>query len=354
MRPAARAKSGYYPTPPRILDALSHLITNPHHRPGRLLDPCGGDGFAGGFLKRHLQTVDAYAIELDKQRAAQCRMHCTKVLRSDATVSQVQRDAFSVLFLNPPYDTMRNGERAEYLWLKKWTPMLQPQGIGIYIIPEHQHSERVLEYLSTYYRDVSLYRFPDPEYDRFQQTVFIGARVRTPNPSQTVRNYLWRLLRAHSLPVLGDSTPAHTYTLPPLVLQGDIQFDSNWIDPLDMYQSAHTEGLWQDRYTQDLLTFHHTKPVHPLLPLRIGHLTRLIISGLFNNQTILQNGRHWIIKGRGRKHTKELAPITETLHTKDGPEERIHYRTMEQYIPEIRAWDLTEGEQFGSYIIVNC
>lgn len=354
MRPIGRAKSGYFPTPPRIVAALTALITNTKSYSGRLLDPCAGEGVAAGLLQRHLKTVDTYAIELDKQRAAQCQSRLTHVLRSDATVTKVHREAFNLLFLNPPYDSAGHGERTEYTWLKRWTPMLQPKGIGIYVIPEHQYSEQVLEYLSSYYRDVSLYRFPQPEYDVFRQTVFIGTRVSSPNPSRTVRNHLWLALRHQQLPTLGQTVPERIYDLPDLVIRGAITFQSEWLDPLDMYEAAHTHGLWEDRFAQDLLTFHHTKAVHPLLPLRIGHLTRMIISGMFNNQTIMQHGRHWIIKGRGRKQTKELPPIVETVHTKEGPEERTQYRTMETYVPEIRAFDISEGATFGHYVTIHC
>ncbi len=353
-RPQSRASSGYFPTPPRIVEALSSILTNSKGYPGRLLDPCAGEGVAAGFLQRQLKVVDGYAIELNKQRAAQCRTRLTHVLRSDASVTKVQREAFNLLFLNPPYDSAGHGERTEYVWLKRWTPMLQPKGIGIYIIPEHQYSEQVLEYLSSYYREVSLYRFPKPEYDVFQQTVFIGTRVVSPNPSRTVRNQLWLQLRNKQLPTIGEAVPDRIYDLPDLIIRGAIQFHSEWLDPLDMYEAAHTQGLWEDRFIQDLLTFQHTKAVKPLLPLRIGHLTRLIISGMFNNQTIMQNGQHWIIKGRGRKQTKELPPLVEIVYTKEGPEERTQFRTMECYVPEIRAWNLTDGPTFGHYITINC
>lgn len=354
MRPAGRAISGYYPTPPRVLDALRPIIINPKQKAGRLLDPCAGEGIACGYLHRHLGSFDTYAIELDKQRAAQCQSRIPHVLRSDAHGTKVQREGFSLLFLNPPYDSAGKGERTEYTWLKRWTPMLQPKGIGIYIIPESQYSESVLDYLCTYYRNISLYRFPLPEYERFQQTVFIGTRISNPNASRLVRNQLWTRIRSKQIPTIGETIPEITYEVPELLIRGSIVFESDWLDPIDMYQEAHTAGIWNDRFTQDLLTFQHTKFVQPLLPLRIGHLTRMIISGMFNNQTIYQDGKHWIIKGRGRKVTQELPPLVEIVQTKEGPEERTQYRTTEKYVPEIRAWDITTGPTFGHYVTIKC
>ncbi len=353
MRPTAKAKAGYYPAPPSIVTALGRYITNPHLQPGRLLDPCAGEGLAAALLLKQFPALDGYAIELDKCRAEQCRARLTHVLRSDAHVVKMQRDSINLLFLNSPYDTERGGLRTEFTWLKRWTPMLQPKGVLVYVIPDAQYSEQVLEYLSTYYREPSLFRFPDPEYHRFRQTVFIGTKVTSPNPSQLVRTALWNLLRKQALPVCGINKANYVYTLPPLALKHPIEFSSQWMDPLDLYALAHEQGLWQDRSTLDLLNFSQTQLANPLLPLRIGHLTRMIIAGMFNNQTIHQNGARWIIKGRGRKHTQELPPLVESVPTKEGLEDRTHYRTIERYVPEIRAWNLTEGPAFGTYITID-
>lgn len=353
MHVIGRAKSGFFPTPPSVLAAVRTLISNDETHSGRLLDPCAGDGIPIAYLAKEW-ALEGFAIELDRQRAAQCTAQTPNTLRSDASLCKVSREAFSALFLNPPYDAAGQGERTEYLWLKRWTPMLQPEGLLVYIIPEQQYTEKVLHYLSTYYRDVSLFRFPANEYQAFRQTVFIGKRVRTPNPSESVRRQLWRVLRDGSLPVLPETFSTPRYRIPPLLIRGEITFRTDWLDPLEIYAEAHERGLWQDRHVIDLLTFHRQKAVNPLLPLRKGHLTRLISAGLYNNMTIEQNGLRWIIKGRARKVTKELPPIVETIHTKDGSEERTQYRTIEHYVPEIRAFDVTPGPQYGRYVVVEC
>jgi 16S rRNA G966 N2-methylase RsmD len=352
MHIQGRSISGFYPTPPRVLDAISSLITNSTQHPGRLLDPCAGNGIPLHSLA-HAWNLSPYGIELDRQRAAQCRTGTANILHADAKFCEVSREAFSSLFLNPPYDSAGHGVRTEEVWLKRWTPMLQPEGLLIYIIQEHQFSETILYYLSHYYRDVSLFRFPPKEYRDFSQTVFIGKRVRTPNHSETVKRQLWKLLRSNSLPEL----PTHAtplYTIPPLFIRGEITFRTTWIDPTDIYTEAHHHGLWNDPHITDLLSFHKHKTISPLLPLRKGHLTRLITAGLYNNTVIEHDNRRWIIKGRARKLTTELPPITEMIETKEGPEVRINLRTIEKYVPEIRAFDLTPGTNYGQFIVVEC
>ena len=352
MHPHGRSISGFYPTPPRVLEAISSLITNSANHPGRLLDPCAGNGIPLHYLA-HTWHLSPYGIELDRERAAQCRTDSSKILHADAKCCHVSREAFSGLFLNPPYDSAGHGVRTEELWLKQWTPMLQTDGLLIYIIQEHQFTETILYYLSSYYRDVNLFRFPPEDYSRFNQAVFIGKRVRTPNPSETVKRQLWRLLRSNSLPTLPRHAPPQ-YTIPPVFLQGEITFSTTWIDPTIIYTEAHDHGLWNDPRITDLLAFQQQKTISPLLPLRKGHLTRLITAGLYNNTVIEHNNRRWIIKGRARKVIKELPPITEVVETKEGPEERINLRTIEKYVPEIRAFDLTPGPNYGRFIIVEC
>ena len=353
MHVAGRARAGFFPTPPTVLSGIRRFIENESGQLGRMLDPCAGNGIPLGFLAKEWK-LDAFAIELDRQRAQQCTTQVTKTLRSDAHCCEVSRDAFSALFLNPPYDHAGQGERTELLWLKRWTPMLQPGGLLIYIIPEHQYTEQVLYYLSAYFRDVTLYRFPQDDYQAFKQTVFIGKRVRTANPSESVRRQLWKMLREQSVPTLPDEAIPTPYTIPPPSIRGEIVFRTSWLDPLDMYREAHEQGLWQDAHVRDLLTFPIQHTVKPLLPLRKGHLTRLISAGLYNNMTIEQNGQRWLIKGRARKITRELPPLVEVIDTKDGPEERCQFRTIESYVPELRAVDLTPGPTYGRYIVIEC
>ncbi len=352
MHIQGRSISGFYPTPPSVLETIGSLITNTAQHPGRLLDPCAGNGIPLHYLAQ-TWNLSPYGIELDRQRAGQCRSGTASILHSDAKFCEVSREAFSSLFLNPPYDFAGQGVRTEELWLKRWTPMLQPDGLLIYIIQEHQFSETILYYLSNYYRDVSLFRFPREEYRAFNQAVFIGRRVRTPNPSETVKRQLWRQLRSNNLPELTTHATSQ-YTVPPLLLRGEITFKTTWIDPTEIYAEAHDHGLWKDPQVTDLLTFHQHTTISPLLPLRKGHLTRLITAGLYNNTVIEHDNRRWLIKGRARKTTKELSPITEMIETKEGPEERVTLRTIEKYVPEIRAFDLTPGPNYGQFINVEC
>jgi hypothetical protein len=124
-----------------------------------------------------------------------------------------------------------------------------------------------------------------------------------------------RMNRSTPPPPQGD----RRYLIPPLLLRGAIDFHTSWLPPEELYAEAQDRGLWQDRTTRDALTCRSVTACRPLLSLRKGHLTRLIPAGLLNNQVLVQGTAHWIIKGRAKKQTRELPPITEEAQTKDGP-----------------------------------
>lgn len=351
MHVTGQADAGYFPTPPSVVNAIAGHITNPARHPGRLLDPCSGEGHALAALAA-AWYLESYALELEHDRARATASRAAHTLRTDATCCTVQRLSMSALLLNPPYDQDGPGRRTEDTWLKRWTPVLQPGAILIYVIPEVRFSPDVCDYLASYYRQLTVYRFPPAEYRRFQQTVLFGVKVQTPHLSAPLRRQLERQLRHGELPDLPEQ-PTAPYAIPPLHERGAIVFQTNWLAPDEMLQEAGSRGLWQDRKTHDALTFRPLATCRPLLPLRKGHLTRLIVAGLLNNQVLLQGDQHWILKGRAKKETKELPPLVEEITTKDGLETRTILRLIESFQPQIRAWNVTPGPEYGQYIVID-
>jgi hypothetical protein len=316
-----------------------------------MLDPCSGEGQALVELA-NAWHLESFALELEKDRAKATAARATHTLRADAKCCTVQRLSMSALFLNPPYDADGQGRRTEDTWLKRWTPVLQPGGILVYVIPDTRFSEPIYDYLASYYRQLTVFRFPPESYERFQQVVLFGNKTQTPHMSVTARRELERQIRRGAVPVLPEIPSSPRYEIPTLQVRGEIIFRTDWLAPDEMYEEAQTKGLWHDRKTQDALTFRPLSMCRPLLPLRKGHLTRLIVAGLLNNQVLVQGDQHWIIKGRAKKDTKELSPITEEIQTKDGPETRTILRTIETFTPQVRAWNVTTGPDYGHYIII--
>ncbi|MBK8989615.1 MAG: hypothetical protein IPM39_26750 [Chloroflexi bacterium] len=98
------------------------------------------------------------------------------------------RSGYNLLYLNPPY--LRDDEeqgmggsngRAEYQFLWRTRPYLQPGGLLVYVVPRHiLRSRKLADYLTAYFQHVQVYRFPDGEYERFRQIVLFGVHRQRP------------------------------------------------------------------------------------------------------------------------------------------------------------------------------
>ena len=115
MRLAAQAKGGYYPTPDRVVDMIADLIgASPgyyHHDSEtlRILDPCCGAGDALDRLAKRVHSsntvpVETYGVELHRERSREAGQRLDRVLATDLFQTSIANGAFSVLYLNPPYD----------------------------------------------------------------------------------------------------------------------------------------------------------------------------------------------------------------------------------------------------------
>ena len=124
MRLAAQAKGGFYPTPDRVVDMIADLIGTPsgyyyHNQETlRVLDPCCGVGDAVDRLAKRLHgasaiPVETYGVELHSDRAENAARRLHRILAADLFRTSIANGAFSILYLNPPYDLTRKiGERS--------------------------------------------------------------------------------------------------------------------------------------------------------------------------------------------------------------------------------------------------
>lgn len=353
-RPQSLASAGHFPTPPKVAAALAEILASvdhDHYEDGyyadqgwyRLLDPCCADGAALQTLalrmdEEYYLPLATYGIELHYERAQAATENLQEVLAADLFAAAVAADAFSLLFLNPPYDFNQEGGRAENAFLEKATPALIPQGLLLFIIPQNRLTS-CQDFLANWYQDLDCRSFPDPEYARFQQVVVFGRRKTEPfpDPAAAARIQSWQATRPPPLPPPEAFPNPAGLALPSAELypgpEGAILFTDNVsLLPLALAEAAAGGGSWQRPAAQALFAAPQELRVTPLMPARRGQMALMAAAGLLNNLTLEDEDSRVIIKGRTTK-THELA--------EDGPASQ---KWQDRLTTTLTVLNLDDGE----------
>jgi len=302
----------------------------------RWLDPCSGEGTALAYLA-HVHGGETYGIELDAERAEAAAQVLDHVLAGDYAAQRMPKGdkaGISITLLNPPYDQDdRAGGRLELTFLRDTQEYLMSGGILIYIIPQYRISPYIAKRLATHFRDVRIYRFPDPDYADFRQVVIFAIKRAKPEKDDAVA---LRIAQAKTtpLPVLPPTTDM-PYTIPPAP-DLPFYFRPAEADPKDVLAEAHAVGVWNTKAWADLLTPRSGQAVQPLMPLRRGHIAMVLAAGLLDNMAVERDGQQLLVKGRLRK-------IQVDVTTQQDRENEIR-RMREQFQASITTLDLTAGQ----------
>ena len=299
-RLASQAVAGFFPTPPRVVAALCRQLTATAagaRRVVRVLDPCAGTGEPAATLARALGG-ESYGIEINEERADQCRARLDHLLATSAFSVRLANGAFSLLWLNPPYDADDDKRRLEHAFLTSLSRALCPGGVLVFLIPQARLAVSA-RYLAAHYTDFRAYRFPDPEFGAFRQIALLAKKKAqaTPDAETQARLEAWS---AADLPPLPDE-PDDAAVVVPALARGEVLFAPLAFDPHLAAREARRRGVWTQPAFAEQLWPPDERPVRPLMPLRRGHLALLIAAGLLNNVVLHQGGRRVLVKGRTRK-----------------------------------------------------
>lgn len=267
--------------------------------PGKycVLDPCAGEGEAvcdlvnavfGTANKVGYQPergtrvegvdVQLVAVELEAERKLKCdtaarsvvKYSDAEVLHGDGLHCDANGDGASILWLNPPYDFFR-GQRFEARFLDKWTPHVALGGQLVLIVPE-----RALPYLAatltTWFDDLEVLRYPEPEYSEFQQVVVLGRKRAIVGDQSALP-----MMRA-----LGDA-PAALRTVPPGALKVDV-------NRLDVGALLARTATWCGAAGYDRPA--RASRVGLAMRPRPAHVAMALGSGVFNGVRLSAPGRH--------------------------------------------------------------
>ena len=294
------AKAGYFATPPEVVARIAAMIRTATHGGRvavRLLDPCAGTGAA---LRQFAEATggETFGIELEADRYEEASGLLDHALHASAFSVRVANEAFSCLFLNPPYDVDVHGRRLEHTFLTAMTRLLRPRGLLVYIVPQRRLTESA-RYLAGYYGDLACWRFPDGEFEAFHQVVLFAVKRDEP-VADADRKALVERWAEGAPPELPPAGGTPRYALPVLPA-GEVLFTAQFFDPAVAAAEARRVGLWAHAALAERIWPPEERRVRPLMPLKRGHLAVLVAAGLLDNVLLDSNGRRLLVKGRTYK-----------------------------------------------------
>jgi predicted RNA methylase len=294
MRPGADVKMGYYPTPVSVVERIRSFLSFPDDNVN-FLDPCCGEGLALTRLKGDAKMT-TYGIELDQYRAEKAKDNLDHVIRGSYEDARISHNAFSCLYLNPPYDwdAVNDGERKEKTFLKSTLKYLQPTGLLIYLVSQNRLSDDIAKILSYRLESFNVFKFPDREYKRFKQIVLFGSKkhdaVLDDHEYESLRSVPEKELR--EIPCLNEPI----YSLPPAA---PVElFRSSMIDEEELERALESSVLWKKINGNSKVSDNYMG--RPPLPLHKGHLGLLLANGCLDGVVGEGPDRH-IVRGKVEK-----------------------------------------------------
>jgi predicted RNA methylase len=319
MRPHGKTKLGFFPLPiPEAKRLRNCLIGDVEFS---ALDPCAGDGVA---LVHLVEGTPArrYGIEIDAHRTEQARSMGIETVQASAFDVRSPAEAFSLLYLNPPYDLetgTTNNQRLELVFLEHTYRWLKPGGVLVFVIPQPQ-LRVCARILSEHFTDLSVYRLTEPASMQYKQIAVLGARrkrhqhVKDSVLLDSVR-WLECLAVKPDLEPLGE-TPSVRYEVPP---SGPVTLVHTGI-PLDEVEDLLFESAAYRQASRILLPKQQDVRGRPLTPLHGGHVGLLCTAGMLNGVFGQGEDRH-IAHWRSVKFTdhweEEEADGTRILHDRE-------------------------------------
>ena len=309
-------RMGYYPTELEHMKMLKAGLEFPAESVN-MLDPCCGCGLALEELAAGENAV-TYGIELDRDRAKTAETHLDRVGFGSYFHSLISRDAFHVLFLNPPYLSVinENGTKArhEKRFLVESLYHLMYGGVMIYVIPYYRLTADICRIICDNFENISVFRFMDKEFAKYKQVAVIGTRKPKSESGKQTKMLLGYAMMPEKIPYISELAPK-CYHIPDRDKKietfkgaefnvGELKRQLARSKSIDMlFEKSRIDAMEK----------------RPLLPLSIGQVGLIGGSGLINGY--MDCDKPHVIKGRVVKETKkwfdhENETLTETTVNK--------------------------------------
>jgi len=305
---------GYYPTPEIVTPIIAKYLKRQREGLIRILDPCAGMGTAVKTIGDSLKA-ETYGIEVDLDRGNQAKEIISKCLVTDYQNTRISHGAFSLLWLNPPYDwaarknDIEKSERYERTFLRDCVPYLCPKGILVYLIPQKRLDSRIARMLSYRFEEITVHRFPEEAYKSYRQLVILGVLKRKPESDDSTAEHL-RICGTQGLAVpCLSSDPPRAYEVPLSPFKSDFLFRSNQIDPNELGEEIQKHGLFDQLRTMTT-PLRLCEKIKPIMPLRYGHVAQILACGLMNGIVWDRDKRNpLLVKGITKKEVRQTVEI---------------------------------------------
>ena len=171
-------RKGYYPTDIAHVKMIKSALKFPESSIN-ILDPCCGEGLALEVLAMGNECV-TYGTEIDEARGHEAEKRLDRVGFGSYFHSNIGWESFHALFLNPPYLNVigENGTKArsEKRFIVESIHHLMQNGILMYIIPYYRLTYDICRVICDNFRDISVYRFLDSEFEKHKQILVMGIK----------------------------------------------------------------------------------------------------------------------------------------------------------------------------------
>lgn len=278
-----------------------------------LLDPCCGEGIALNVLASGTDSV-TFGTELDESRGKEAESRLDRVGFGSFFYSRMSHEAFHALFLNPPYlNVIGEGgikARSEKRFLVESIHHLMIEGVLMYIIPYYRLTYDICRVLCDNFKDISVYRFLDDEFKKFNQIVVFGIKKKKDDGSELAEKLSQYAMLPDKIPLL-DTIKPKLYALPDVEKTVEV-FKGAKFNPGELQRQLAKSKSINMLFEKSRIDAMEKRP---LLPLNIGQVGLIGGSGLINGYVDCENPH--VIKGRVIKEVKkyedeETNTLTET------------------------------------------
>lgn len=296
MRSVARIKLGWYPLPPSEGSRLRKILHFPDEAVA-VLDPCAGTGAALLQITEGA-NVEHHAVELDASRAHAACAAGIDTIQGNLFDVQGKSGSFSLLYLNPPYDSevaAFGNKRMELLFLQKTFRWLTTGGVLVMVVP-HEQLHDCTDLLANAFTDFQVLRLTDPESERFDQVVLMAVRSRIRDTDyERNREQLVAAIWPKDMPTLtGQEIP---YLVPPTA-STSLEYRGLPLDELEDLVLSSSAWAKAGPY---VFPREDVSVGRPITPLHGGHVGLLCTAGLLNGVFGAGEERH-IARWRTVKH----------------------------------------------------